>query len=78
MIEVKRIPIARFKYNMRPYIDAAKAGEQVIVTLNGHDEFRVIACEVKKPGRMPHGTVLDSKVDLDEPAFPPLSNESPA
>ena len=71
MIENVRVPMSRFKYNMKPYIESAAKGETVIVTSNGKDKFKITPCVVKKPKRMPPGTVPDSTVDLDEPGFLP-------
>ena len=76
MLETIRVPIARFKYNMRPHIEAAKAGETVIVTLNGIDEFKVVPCHLAKPRPLPKGCVPWCNPDSDEPAFPPLNDES--
>ncbi len=72
MIEAIRVPIARFKYNMKPHIKAAKAGETVIVTLNGHDEFKVVPCAPVKPSPLPSGGVQWAEDEYDRPAFPPL------
>jgi hypothetical protein len=64
-----RVPKAKFKYNMRPFVDEAKGGKIVIVTNDGEDEFQVVPS-----GRPPGMSVpLDAKayhgVNLDEPAF---------
>ena len=43
-----RVPTARFKYNMAPFVEQAKAGAKVIVTNNGTDEFEVVPCETPR------------------------------
>jgi len=76
MIETVRVPISRFKYNMKPFIESATKGETIIVTSNGKDRFRVVPCEIKKPFRCPLGSVKWHSADPDEPAFPPLTDEN--
>ena len=67
-----RVPKAKFKYNMAPFINEAKTGRQVIVTNDGADEFLIVPCA---PVGVPPGlsTPLEAKayrgVNLDEPAF---------
>ena len=67
-----RVSTARFKYNMRPFVDLAKAGKRVIVTRDGTDDFVVTPCRPKGPPPDLSGLV-DAQdhagVDLDEPAF---------
>jgi antitoxin (DNA-binding transcriptional repressor) of toxin-antitoxin stability system len=76
MLTIVRVPIAGFKYNMRPFVDKAKAGEEVIVTCDGKDEFRIVPVEVKKPQPLPLGCATHTP-DVDKPAFGPLDeNES--
>jgi antitoxin (DNA-binding transcriptional repressor) of toxin-antitoxin stability system len=67
-----RVPKAKFKYNMAPFIKQAKAGAKVVVTNDGEDEFIILPCQ---PHGAPQGISLpmDPKayegIDLDEPAF---------
>ena len=67
-----RVPTAKFKYNMCPFVDLAKAGKLVIVTCDGTDDFVVTPCSPKGPPPDLSG-LIDPKdyegVDLDEPAF---------
>lgn len=71
-MQTLRVPTAKFKYNMAPFIKQAKAGAEVIVTNDGDDEFRVVPCQ---PDFAPKGVSvpMDPKayagVNLDEPAF---------
>jgi len=68
-----RVPKARFKYNMNPFVQKAKHGATVIVTNGGKDEFEVVPCVSHG---MPPGLskAVDPKlykgVDMNEPAFP--------
>ena len=67
-----RVPKARFKYNMNPFVQQARHGKTVIVTNDGRDEFAVVPCfPVGRPPRLRNA--LDPKaykgIDLDEPAF---------
>jgi len=36
-----RVPKAKFKYNMRPFVDEAKGGQVVIVTNDGRMNFKL-------------------------------------
>lgn len=76
-MQALRVPKAKFKYNMNPYVKEAKSGKLVIVTNDGADEFRIIPCEAAgQPGGM--STPLDAKayegINLDAPAFEPWGN----
>jgi len=67
-----RVPKARFKYNMNPFVQQARHGKTVIVTNDGRDEFEVVPCvPLGKPPRL--SGALDRAayqgIDLDEPAF---------
>lgn len=67
-----RVPIHRFKYNMRPLIEAAKAGQQVIVTCAGTDDFRIVPCALSGPPPVsptPIDPALYKDIDTDAPAF---------
>jgi len=71
-----RVPTAKFKYNMKPFVQEAKSGKQVIVTNDGTDDFEVVPCapEGVPPGlSVPMDPKLYEGIDLDEPAFEPLS-----
>ena len=67
-----RVPKAKFKYNMRPFVDEAKGGKIVIVTNDGADEFQIVPCV---PAGRPPGITNPPPasayvgIDLDEPAF---------
>jgi len=71
-----RVPTAKFKYNMAPFINAARTGQQVIVTNDGEDDFFVVPCE---PAGAPPGISIPMNpkayagINLDEPAFAPLA-----
>jgi antitoxin (DNA-binding transcriptional repressor) of toxin-antitoxin stability system len=71
-MQTLRVPIARFKYNMRPFVDQAKAGAEVIITTAGADDFRLVPCISRQ---CPTGVSvpMDPKayegINLDEPAF---------
>jgi phosphoribosylcarboxyaminoimidazole (NCAIR) mutase len=72
-MQTLRVPLARFKYNMRPFVNQAKAGAEVIVTNAGADEFRVVPCAARTspPGvSVPMNPTAYEGVDLDAPAFP--------
>ncbi len=69
MPTLTRVPTAKFKYNMRPYIQKAKAGEQVIVTCSGRDEFQIVPVTQATPEPLPEGSVAWHSADADEPAF---------
>ncbi len=71
MIETLRVPMSKFKYNMKPFIDSAAKGETVIVTSNGKDKFKIAPCDVKRPRPLPKGCVKWENEDSNEPAFPP-------
>ncbi len=80
-MSVVRVPTAKFKYNMRPYVKRAKAGQKIIVTRSGKDDFQVVPCE--PAGAPPVSlTPLDPKlfagIDLDEPAFESWENDESA
>lgn len=67
-----RVPTAVFKSNMRPFVDEAKAGKNVIVTNDGKDEFRVLP--VGYLGRPPVSpkpipAELYKGINVNEPAF---------
>src|SRR3989454_11519832 len=51
-----RVSTARFKYNMRPYVNKAKAGEEVIVTCNGRDDFRILPAAPSRTQPLPVGS----------------------
>ena len=74
-MQTLRVPTAKFKYNMAPFVNAARTGQRVIVTNDGADDFIVVPCE---PTSAPPGISIpmDPKafagIDLDEPAFAPL------
>ncbi len=64
--------MARFKYNMRPFVNKAKSGETVVVTCGGKDEFQLLPLSgTAAPPVFPG--LIDAKaykgIDLDEPAF---------
>jgi hypothetical protein len=67
-----RVPIAKFKENPRPFVELAKAGETVIVTAHGQDDFQVVP---SVPGGAPPVSEeplnpdLYRGIDVDEPAF---------
>jgi antitoxin (DNA-binding transcriptional repressor) of toxin-antitoxin stability system len=67
-----RVPTAKFKYNMSPFVQEAKQGKQVIVTNYGRDEFEVVPCApIGTPPTCP-GLVSAKDyegVDMNEPAF---------
>jgi hypothetical protein len=71
-----RVPTAKFKYNMKPFVQEAKSGKQVIVTNDGADDFEVVPCAPEGPPPTCPG-LIDPKVyegiDMNEPAFEPLS-----
>jgi hypothetical protein len=67
-----RVPKARFKYNMNPFVREARAGKTVIVTNDGKDEFKVVPCMPTTAPPVLSGLVNPkdyAKIDLDEPAF---------
>jgi hypothetical protein len=67
-----RVPKAKFKYNMRPFIEEAKGGKIVIVTNGGSDEFQIVPCAAwgKPPGvSNPPPAGAFEGINLDEPAF---------
>ena len=67
-----RVPKAKFKYNMRPFVDEAKGGKVVIVTNDGADEFQIVPCipSGKPPGMsIPLNAKAYRGINLDEPAF---------
>ncbi len=67
-----RVPKAKFKYNMNPFVQEARAGKNVIVTNDGEDEFVLTPCfpEGKPPGlTIPLDAAAYAGVNLDEPAF---------
>jgi antitoxin (DNA-binding transcriptional repressor) of toxin-antitoxin stability system len=72
MSTVLRVPTARFKYNMRPLVDQARAGAVVIVTKDGKDDFQVLPCQPSGPPPV-SDTPLDPAayrgVDVDVPGF---------
>jgi len=72
-----RVSTAKFKYNMRPYVNKAKAGEEVIVTCGGKDDFRILPLNGTKPKPLPVGSSWHNP-DENEPAFESLekNNES--
>ena len=74
-MSVLRVSTARFKDNMRPFVQRAKTGEVVIVTSHGEDVFQVVPCV--RDGRPPvlPGLVKaeDYKdINIDEPGFEPF------
>lgn len=74
-MNVLRVPAAKFKDDMRPFVEKAKTGEVVIITNHGHDDFRIVPCV--KEGQPPvlSGLVRSEDyegIDLDQPAFEPL------
>jgi prevent-host-death family protein len=71
-----RVPTAKFKYNMAPFIHAARSGQRVIVTNSGTDDFVVVPCAPvgQPPGiSIPMDPKAYAGINLDEPAFAPLS-----
>ena len=75
-MQTLRVPTAKFKYNMAPFVNAARTGQQVIVTNDGADDFVVVPCE--PTGRPPGISIpMDAKayagINLNEPAFAPLN-----
>ncbi|HZF01575.1 MAG TPA: hypothetical protein VE344_06720 [Methylomirabilota bacterium] len=68
-----RVPKAKFKYNMNPFVQEARHGKTVIVTNGGKDEFEIVPCTHFGPPPTLPGAV-DPKdymgVDMNEPAFP--------
>lgn len=73
-----RVPTAKFKYNMSPFVQQAKQGKQVIVTNDGRDEFEVVPCAPEGvPPTCPG--LIDPKayegIDMNEPAFEPMGSE---
>lgn len=71
-----RVPTAVFEGNPRPYVDQAKAGNTVIVTCDGHDDFQVVPLTSGRPTPLPLGCAQHA-VDPDEPAFAPLNADEP-
>jgi len=72
MQAVLRVPTARFKYNMRPLVDQAKAGAVVIVTKAGEDDFQIVPCRPSGPPPVsptPIDPALYVGIDMNEPAF---------
>jgi prevent-host-death family protein len=71
-----RVPTAVFKSNMRPFVDRARAGETVIVTNDGEDDFKVLPVLHSGPppvSKTPLPAESYRGVDVDEPAFAPLA-----
>jgi antitoxin (DNA-binding transcriptional repressor) of toxin-antitoxin stability system len=67
-----RVSKAKFKYNMNPFVQQARAGKTVIVTNDGTDEFAVVPCApTGAPPTLP-GLVSAkdyAAIDMNEPAF---------
>lgn len=75
-MQTLRVPTAKFKYNMAPFVNAARTGQQVIVTNDGEDDFVVKPCAPlgKPPGiSIPMDPKAYVGIDLDAPAFAPLN-----
>ena len=67
-----RVPTALFKSNMRPFINEARAGKNVIVTNEGRDDFRVLPCEHTGPppvSETPIAAESYKGINVDEPGF---------
>lgn len=71
-----RVPTAVFKSNVRPYVDQAKAGNTVIVTCDGQDDFQVVPLTPGRPTPLPLGCPKQSG-DPDAPAFESLDADEP-
>jgi prevent-host-death family protein len=74
-MSILRISTAKFKDNMRPFVQRAKTGEVVIVTSHGEDDFQVVPCVRDGPPPVLSGLVkieAYNGIDLDEPAFESL------
>ena len=71
-MQTLRVSTAKFKYNMSPFVSAAKSGRKVIVTNDGTDNFEVVPCH---PCNVPPGISVPMPasafvgINLDEPAF---------
>ena len=67
-----RVPTAIFKSNMRPFVERARAGEDVIVTNDGADDFRVLPVLRSGPpsvAEKPIPAASYNGINVDEPAF---------
>jgi prevent-host-death family protein len=67
-----RVPTATFKSNMRPFIEEARAGKDVIVTNDGADDFRVVPLGyVGSPpvAEKPIKPETYKGINVNEPAF---------
>ncbi len=67
-----RVATAVFKSNMRPFVDEAKAGKNVIVTNDGEDDFRVLPIHHTGPPAVsepPLSAELYKGIDVNTPAF---------
>ena len=67
-----RVPTAVFKNNMRPFVEEARAGKNVIVTNDGADDFRVLPVLHQGPppvSEKPLAKELYQGIDVNTPAF---------
>ena len=74
-----RVPTAVFKSNMRPFVEKAKAGNSVIVTNDGEDDFRVLPIQHAGPppvSEHPIAAELYRGLDVNAPAFEPWKTKA--
>jgi len=74
-----RVPAAVFKNNMRPFVNEARAGKNVIITNDGADDFRVLPVQHLGPppvAETPIAAETYRGLDVNSPAFASW-NESP-